>query len=314
MGEIVRVLLVDDDEEDFLLTRDLFRQIDAGRYVVEWAASYDEGLAAVSRQEHDVCLIDYRLGPANGLDLLREAIRRGVHTPLILLTGQGDHEVDVQAMKEGAADYLIKGRVDAPLLERSVRYAIERARTLAALRELAIRDELTGLYNRREMCRLLKEEVARCWRYAEPMALVMIDIDHFKAVNDTFGHQAGDEVLRWIARLLRQNLRSVDQPARYGGEELAVILPEMTDPHALEMAERLRQVVAAEPFRFVTPAGGPVEIPITISLGVAYLPDDADSDDGLIAAADAALYEAKRRGRNQAVRYRELRIGGSRPS
>ncbi len=310
MANTIRVLLVDDDEEDFILTRDLFTQVDPKRYQVSWVGSYAPGLEAVCSQQHDVCLIDYRLGAHNGLDLVREALQRGCRTPLILLTGQGDHEVDMQAMREGAADYLIKGQVDPLLLERSLRYAMERARTLDALRELAIRDELTGLYNRREMFRLLKEEVARCWRYLAPMSLVILDIDLFKDVNDTYGHQAGDEVLRWIARMLRENLRAVDQPARYGGEELAIILPEMTGPQAFDMAERLRLVVASRPVVVNGPVGSPVEIKLTVSLGVAQLSRDAESDEALIAAADQALYEAKRRGRNRVVGYAELRSTG----
>ena len=124
----VRVLLVDDDEEDYVMVRDLLSEIESSRHELEWVATYDAALESIGRQQHDVYLIDYHLGERDGLELLRDALRLGYRVPMILLTGQGDHEVDVEAMKGGAADYLVKGQIDAPLLERSIRYSRERVR------------------------------------------------------------------------------------------------------------------------------------------------------------------------------------------
>lgn len=121
----VRVLLIDDDRDDFLLTRELFAEIPGGRYHLDWESEYDSGLATLRRNEHDVCLLDFRLGAKSGLDLLAEARRSGVHAPMILLTGQSQWEVDLAAMKRGAADFLEKSRLDATLLERSIRYALQ---------------------------------------------------------------------------------------------------------------------------------------------------------------------------------------------
>jgi two-component system CheB/CheR fusion protein len=136
----LRILLVEDDEDDYCLTRDLIQEIPGNSFQLEWQKDYERGLAAMASNQHDVYLIDYRLNGPNGLDLLREARSRGCQGPIILLTGQGEREVDLAAMQAGAADYLMKGRIDAPLLERSIRYALERQRDREALRRA--RDEL----------------------------------------------------------------------------------------------------------------------------------------------------------------------------
>lgn len=133
----VRVLLVDDDEDDYILTRDWFSEIEGAKFELEWVANYDKAVAEIAQKQHDVYLFDYRLGERDGLELLREAIANGCKAPIILLTGQGDHEVDVEAMKAGAADYLDKSQLGAPLLERSIRYAIERKQTEQKIREQA---------------------------------------------------------------------------------------------------------------------------------------------------------------------------------
>jgi two-component system, cell cycle sensor histidine kinase and response regulator CckA len=129
--ETFKVLLVEDDEDDFILTRSLFSEIKGPQFQLEWVKTFDSGLAAMLRNQHDVCFVDYRLGARNGIELLREAIEKGCAAPVILLTGQGEHEIDLEAMKAGAADYMVKGRLDSDLLERSIRYALERRRAAA---------------------------------------------------------------------------------------------------------------------------------------------------------------------------------------
>jgi len=142
-NEPVRVLLVDDDEDDYVLTRDWFCEMEGARFELEWVASYDAALNAIAHNDHDVYLFDYRLGERNGLDLLDEAIAKGCKAPIILLTGQGDHEIDVEAMKAGAADYLDKSQLGAPLLERSIRYAMERKQAEQKIREQAALLDIT---------------------------------------------------------------------------------------------------------------------------------------------------------------------------
>ena len=130
-NEPIKVLLVEDDEDDYILTRSLFDEMTGRRFKLEWVKSFDRGLETMVRGQQDICLVDYRLGAQNGIELLRLALEQGCVAPIILLTGQGEHEIDMEAMKAGAADYLVKGRLDAGLLERSIRYAIERQRAAA---------------------------------------------------------------------------------------------------------------------------------------------------------------------------------------
>ena len=299
----VSILLVEDDEEDYMITRNLLASNLESKFDLEWTDSYDAALEKIRRNRHDVYLLDYFLGQHDGLELLNEAVLTGCKAPVIMLTGLGERGVDLEAMKAGAADYLVKGRFDAFILERSIRYSIERARTLDSLRALATRDELTGLYNRREMTRILAEEVDRYRRHGRPVALAILDIDHFKGINDSYGHQAGDEVLRSLSRLVSTKLRSTDRAVRYGGEELAIILPDTTDGEAFLVAERLRAAVEAQAFEFTHRSGQASRVGMTISLGVAAIPTDANSIDSLVAAADWALYQAKRRGRNRTTMF-----------
>lgn len=167
--------------------------------------------------------------------------------------------------------------------------------TQRSLRDLSARDQLTGLYNHREFYRLLEEELARSQRYGHQVSLLMLDIDYFKRVNDSYGHLAGDQVLRRLPELIRGQLRISDIPCRYGGEEFGVILPETTGVQAQEVAERIRSVVASQPIEL--PDGGSIRV--TVSLGVATFPHDAQAEEHLVSAADLALYQAKRRGRNR---------------
>lgn len=165
------------------------------------------------------------------------------------------------------------------------------------LEELATRDPLTGLYNRRESSRLLEEELERARRYNRPMALLWVDFDHFKEINDTYGHAAGDSVLRSVSQLLDDSVRSVDSVGRFGGEEFVIILPEMGVHEAHETAERIRHRVSGQLY----PLDGGAPVPMTISVGVAVYPDHGADAATLCAAADRAMYAAKSRGRNCVV-------------
>lgn len=131
----IRVLLVDDDEDEYIITRRIISEIVGRKHVLDWAATYEQGLAMIEESNHDIYLIDYRLDEKTGLDLLNEAIAEGCTQPMILLTGQEDREVDMQAMKSGAWDYLVKGRIDAPILERAIRYTLEHRKVLDVVLE-----------------------------------------------------------------------------------------------------------------------------------------------------------------------------------
>src|ERR1700730_8092942 len=136
-SQTIKVLLIEDDEDDYILTRELLSEVKVGKYTLDWAPSYEEGLRVAGRGEHHVCLVDYRLGERSGVQLIREARDSRLTTPMILLTGQGNHELDLEAMQAGATDYMVKDETPSALLERTIRYAIEltieRRRTEEAL-------------------------------------------------------------------------------------------------------------------------------------------------------------------------------------
>jgi diguanylate cyclase (GGDEF)-like protein len=188
------------------------------------------------------------------------------------------------------------GDMGDPKLEERVGEILQLMRSKKRdLADLAYRDGLTGLYNRRYFDEAIASEWKRLSRYKRPLSLIIADIDHFKKVNDAYGHQKGDSVLRAIAGIIRENLRSSDLPCRYGGEEMAVILPETAIAEAMRTAEKLRSLVEAQ----VPEMEG---FPVTASFGVGSWGSALASPGDLVAAADAALYEAKRAGRNRVMR------------
>ena len=297
--------MIDDDRLQFRVTQANFTKFQGELYELEWSSSYEDGLTKILAGGYEACLLDYQLGPKDGLQLIREALAAGCRTPIVFLTAESSPQVDIEAMNAGALDYLVKGEITPRSLERSLRYALKLGETLEALRQLATRDQLTGLLNRREFDRIMAEEAERCRRFGQPLALVMVDIDHFKAVNDTHGHQAGDAVLRAIAKTLTGQLRTVDRVARIGGEEFALVLMQTGRSAATEVAQRVVEAVAASPV--VIESGASLRL--TISAGVAVLPEDVSWLELLIGAADRSLFAAKRGGRNRVMTHAELAGG-----
>ena len=177
--------------------------------------------------------------------------------------------------------------------------SIENASLHETVERQAVTDELTGLANVRAFTSILDRELERSRRFESELALLLMDLDDFKLVNDTYGHQQGDEVLAQVARVLRELSRELDTPARYGGEEMAVVLPQTDVEGAKMLAERIRKGVKA--LRVPRVDGGGV-LEVTASFGVASVPDSAADRESLIAAADAALYRAKRGGKNRVER------------
>ncbi len=294
-----RILMIDDDRIQFRLVQGLFKNFRGELFELEWAATHEEGLAKLLEGQHAACLLDYQLGPRNGLELIRTAMANGVRMPIVFLTAESSELVDIEAMHAGALDYLVKSEISSRTLERSLRYALKLSDTLQALRKLATHDQLTSLLNRREFDRILAEEKERSRRFGHPFALVLVDIDHFKRVNDTYGHPVGDLVLQEVACRMTRGLRDVDRAARFGGEEFALIIMQADRTVALQAAQRACAAVESAP---ISIEGGP-ELRVTVSAGAAALPDDAVTGPDLVAAADKALYAAKSRGRNRAVAF-----------
>jgi two-component system, cell cycle response regulator len=299
-----RVLVIDDDRLQFRILQAHFKNFKGGAYELIWAETYEDGLSNLMSGTFAVCLLDYRLGDRDGLQLLREATTAGCRTPIVFLTAESADNVDIQAMEAGALDYLVKGEISPRSLERSLRYARNLGDTLEALRRLATRDELTGLSNRREYDRILAEEEDRARRFGNSLSLVIIDLDLFKAVNDAHGHAAGDAVLREASRRVAGSIRTVDRAARIGGEEFALILVQTGREAALEVARRAIAAVSASPI-----AAGGASLTVTASAGVAEMPADAKNAADLFIAADGALYAAKAQGRNRVVPASDARKG-----
>ena len=297
-----KILLIDDDRMQFRLLQAHFKNFQGEHYVLEWAATYEEGLEKLLHGTHVACLLDYQLGVRNGLELIREAVAQGCRTPIVFLTAESAERVDVAAMNAGALDYLVKGEITPRMIERSLRYALKLGETLEALRRMATRDQLTGLLNRREFERILTEEDERVRRFKHSLALVMVDIDHFKSVNDTHGHPAGDVVLREVARRVADEVRTVDRAFRFGGEEIVLMLVQTERAGAMDVARRAGRSVERDPII----VGDTAALNVTVSAGVAAMPLDADSGLSLLNAADKALYAAKARGRNCAVAFDEV--------
>jgi diguanylate cyclase (GGDEF)-like protein len=300
---MIKALVIDDDRLQFRLLQAHFKNFREGAYELDWSETYEDGLARLMTGAYAVCLLDFRLGERDGLQLIREAAERGCRTPIVFLTAESSENVDIQAMEAGALDYLVKSEINPRSLERSLRYALKLGETLEALRMIATRDELTGLLNRREYDRILADEEERARRFRHPLGLVIVDIDRFKAINDEHGHTAGDAVLKEVAWRIAGAVRTVDRVARIGGEEFALILVQTDGPPALEVARRAISVVAGSPVA----AGNGLLIDVTASAGVAALPADAGTAAELFAAADRALYAAKERGRRLAVPAWEAR-------
>jgi diguanylate cyclase (GGDEF)-like protein len=228
--------------------------------------------------------------------MVGRALARSVMTPV--------HALETGAQRFGAGDlsYRVQPIGQDELAELGKTFnamADKLARSQAMLRELSTRDSLTGLINHREFHRQLTEEVERSRRYGRPFSLLMLDIDHFKTINDTYGHLAGDKALRALAALIRGEVRPTDLAARYGGEEFALVLPETAAPGALTLAERLRARVAGHAIALTADQ----TISLTVSIGLASFPEDKDAVQKLVSAADQALYVAKSGGRNRVCRW-----------
>ncbi len=241
MTEIaISVLLVEDDEDDYVLTRDTLAEGFGDRVSIDWVDSPDLALERLVAGEYDVALVDHHLGSTTGIEVLRSAMARGCRVPVIMLTGQDDRATDLDAMHAGASDYLVKSRVNGEMLERAIRYARERHRLLEEIRTLSLRDDLTGLGNRRAFFSQAEQRIRLLERANARFVLVYADLDGLKRANDSLGHEMGDQLLVDAARVLTSTFRQTDLIARLGGDEFVVLAEAETeeDSHFLERIER----------------------------------------------------------------------------
>jgi two-component system, cell cycle response regulator len=297
------ILLVEDKVIDGANFREALR---ADAHEIEGVATVEEGLEAAGRGNHDLIVCSLNLG--GGVDVLRmvsqlRSLEKTRQIPILMIGESTQVDRLAKALDLGINDYVIKPFDRNELIAR-VRTQIRRGRFQVLLRQsyeasisLALTDSLTGLYNRRYLLTYLQGLMEGVENRRKPLCILLIDVDHFKLVNDTHGHGVGDKVLRSLADSMTGNLRNVDMVARIGGEEFVVVMPDTSIAVAGRVASRLLSKVAAEP---VAISDG-LSIPVTISIGIAMRVEDVDTIETFLARADGALYKAKHQGRNQVV-------------
>ncbi|MEQ9503336.1 MAG: EAL domain-containing protein [Deltaproteobacteria bacterium] len=292
------LLLVEDNEGDAVLVS---RYLRSARCDVTVATRLSEALDLVRSGNFDVVLSDLTLPDARGLDCVRRLTAAAQESAVVVLTGLEDDTIATRALQLGAQDYMTKDELRPESLRRMIRYAVERKRTEQRVRALASRDALTGLANRTTFQERLNEALARSERSQEPIALLFVDLDRFKAINDTFGHAAGDIVVRDVASRLSEAVREYDVVARLGGDEFAVLLSELDDPLTPQrVADRILDALALP-----IPLGD-ATVAISASIGIATSPDAGRTAEQLVKSADFAMYAAKRAGRNGYRSFNEV--------
>lgn len=297
-----RVLVIEDRAESVAW----FTSALAPKHEVASADTFEEALVRVKGGDFDLIVVSLGMRGFDGLRLCSQlrSLPEGRHVPILVVVSDGDRRKLTQALEMGVNDYLTRP-VDKNELVARVRTQLRKKRYADRLRhnvqlslEMAITDQLTGLHNRRYMSRHLDTLMGNAKKNGRPLAFVIMDIDFFKQVNDTHGHDIGDEVLKEFASRINANVRGIDLACRYGGEEFVVAMPDTDMAFATNIAERLRQSIETTPVKI---SRAPGMLNITISIGIAKAEGEGDTADALLHRADQALYRAKRTGRNKVV-------------
>lgn len=309
-----RILVVDDHPDNVEIIN---ARLASRGFNIETATNGQEALDKVQANPPHLILLDVMMPLMDGFEVSRRIKTDETlpYIPIILVTARDSTEDKVEGLDSGADDYITKP-INFPELEARVRSMLrikrlqdeldEKNREMEVvnkrLRKLSVTDGLTELFNHRHVHELLHEEFERSKRSGESIAVVMMDLDKFKAVNDTYGHPTGDVILYETAQILRETAREIDMLGRYGGEEFVAILPGATEEAAAQFAERVREAVAEHVYE-----DEEHEVRMTVSCGAAAFPNPGtDTPDDLVKLADKALYEAKESGRNRVVRSSSL--------
>jgi len=290
----LKILIVEDDEDDYIILKELLHDAVGDVEAVEWAESFAHAQKMILAKPFDFYFIDNRLGAELGLGLIVK-VKQQFETapPIIMLSGVDDHKTDIEAMDKGADDYLIKSQLNRHLLERTIRYTLKSKSLEEKLAKLAHFDGLTGLYNRSIFNELLSKTIEQSYRNDQKFALVTIDLDNFKFINDNYGHPAGDQLLTKVARRLKRATRSTDLVARIGGDEFSIILKDVSHNSVfVKLVENIIKIFQ-EPFQIDSKP-----ITATISVGIAIYPTDTRKGSELIDHSDRAMYQAKNQGKN----------------
>jgi len=289
----MRVLLVEDSAADARLVLEMTREDPASSVELVHATRLTDALRRLSFETFDAALLDLSLPDARGLEVVKRVQETATDLPIVVFSGQQDEAQALESVRSGAQDYLLKGRTDAMLLTRALRYAIERKRAELQIQHLAYHDGLTGLPNRRLFFDRLHQGLARTRRQKNLLALLFLDLDNFKVINDSLGHLAGDQLLQEVASRLSSHLRDSDTVARLGGDEFAIIMPEMANVEdVIRVATKVQW--ALEPPLYLYGQSHH----LTASIGISLYPNDGGTPEALLRCADAAMFQAKRRGRH----------------
>ena len=297
----IEVLLIEDDPRDADLVRLALSDPGSTTYEITHVARLDDAWKKLDGSHYDMMLLDLSLPGGRGLETLRLARAAAPAMPILVMVDLDDEALVLKAVQSGAQDYLIKGRFDPTNLTRTVRHAIERQRILIELghsreREhyLATHDVLTGLPNRHLFLDHVDQALVHAKRSRGMLALLFLDIDDFKTINDSLGHAAGDELLQMFAKRLSACLRQGDAIARFGGDEFTVLQSDVSGPEQVDTVAKKTLRALARPYVLKNDA-----LTITASVGIAVYPPDGEDAGTLLRNADAAMYRAKEQGRNR---------------
>jgi len=302
----IDLLLIEDNPEDLLLTKRMLGKAEHASFNISHADSLSAGIQRAIEGSLDVILSDLNLPDSPRVETFFRLKLQVPEIPIVVLSGFADEEMSLKAVRAGAQDYLIKGKIDGNILERSLLYAIERKKAEVTIKKLAYHDSLTGLPSRTLFNDRFTMAMADSKRNDKNTALIMLDLDHFKDVNDTFGHDAGDDILKEVSNRLTSILRQTDIVCRMGGDEFALLI---SDASVKEMIEEVAQ-------RILAAIGTPfslhgVKAWISASLGIAVYPEDGENLETLFKHADIAMYEVKKVGRNNYLYYQPGMKSGS---
>ena len=290
----LRLLLVEDNPGDELLFRALIEEATQKTVHVEGAQSMAAATRKLAGATYDAIITDLDLPDSDGLETLSALLAVTKTTPIVVLTHCEEEDFALELLKHGAEDYLVKGRSEGPLILKTIRYAIERKEAEQHFLQLSYYDKLTGLANRELFRDRLRQAMVRATRSAQLVAVLFLDLDRFKTVNDTLGHLAGDELLVEVAVRLQRCVRKADTIARLGGDEFTIVLEDIDHPSFAEAI--CRKIIEALQAPITVQRH---ELYVTTSIGVTFFPTDDLDLNGLLRNADAAMYRAKDQGRNK---------------
>ncbi len=291
-GDGIRVLLVDDEQHEVRLVHELLRDVGAGTFVLTSVGTLREAVEQLTQNRFDVALVNPALPDSTGTNTINRVLETDSSLPVIVLRSADSEDIAISIVRHGAQDFL-KGQDSGATLGRALRYAIEHKRTQQQLVFLSQYDHLTGLPNRGLSHDRLTRALERARRTGKLLAVLSIDLDRFRPINDSLGHESGDRLLQNIVERLTACVHSTDTVGRIGGDRFVVLLEQVTaGEQAARVAERMLRALTAP-----IPSGG-IEVVVSASIGIATFPRDGDEVDALLTNADAALSRAKDKGRN----------------